>query len=149
MFPAGRLFTKSVNSFAGTVIAPSSSTFAGTQQFTPISRLVAVSFNRPASVRRRTLLRIGSVPRVETARPTIWSPLVRFSWRQMTFTRPSPLRGYSSYLLSAVAVVALWTMPLLCSARARGPCGQGRDWLRTPEDGARMDVSIADTRSVG
>ena len=85
--PAGSELTKSVNSLAGTVIAPSSSIFAGTQQFTPISRLVAVSFSRPPSVLTRTFPRIGRVPRVETPRPTIERPRVRFSCRQLTFTR--------------------------------------------------------------
>jgi len=88
--PGGREFTKSVKSFAGTVIAPSSSIFAGTQQLTPISRFVAVSLSRPLSVLRSTLPRMGSVPLVETPRPTIDRPRARFSCRQLTFTSPPP-----------------------------------------------------------
>ena len=89
--PGGSELTKSMKSFAGTVMAPSSSTFAGTQQLIPTSRLVAVSLRRPASVRRRTLPRIGRLPRVETPRPAIPNPWARFSCRQTTFTQPSPL----------------------------------------------------------
>src|SRR5205085_5940366 len=42
-----RLFTKSVSSFAGTVVVPSSSTWASTQQLMPISKFVADNFRRP------------------------------------------------------------------------------------------------------
>jgi len=89
--PGGSELTKSMNSLAGTVIAPSSSTFAGTQQLMPTSRLVAVRRRRPESVRSRTLPRMGRLPLVETPLPAIPSPCARFSCKQMTFTRPSPL----------------------------------------------------------
>lgn len=58
-----------MKSLAGTVMAPSSSTFAGTQQLIPTSRLVAVRRRRPESVRSRTFPRIGRLPRVETLAP--------------------------------------------------------------------------------
>ena len=45
MRSGGRLFTNSVSSRAGTVIAPSSSTLAPIQQVTPMSRLVAANRN--------------------------------------------------------------------------------------------------------
>ena len=132
--PGGSEFTKSLNSFAGTVIAPSSSTLAGTQQFTPISRLVAVSFSRPPSVFRRTLPRIGRVPRVETPRPTIARPRVRFSCRQLTFTQAlrilvEKIDLSASSVSSCVDYAGKWWS----RARNRGRAGQAR--CGTPADG--------------
>ncbi len=77
--------TRSVRSFAGTVISPSSATFPGTQQLIPISRLVAVSFSPEFSVLRSTLASTGSVARLLTARLTVWSPRARFSCITETF----------------------------------------------------------------
>ncbi len=76
---AGSAPTRSTNVRAGTVVAPSSSTFAPIQQVMPISRLVAESFKRPWSVASRMLLSTGNVERVATARPTTDKPLARFS----------------------------------------------------------------------
>ena len=81
----GNEVTKSVRRRAGTVIAPSSSTAAPSQQVTAISRFVAASFSRPSSLDIRTWEVWGSVLRVATARPTTASPLARFSWRQDNF----------------------------------------------------------------
>ena len=82
----GKLLTKSVSSFAGTVVVPSSSICASTQQLMPISKLVADSFRRPWSVVSKILDRIGSVLRLETAWLTANSPRLRSCCLHVIFT---------------------------------------------------------------
>src|SRR5206468_841452 len=102
-FPGGSEFTKSMKSLAGTVMAPSSSTFAGTQQLIPTSRLVAVRRKRPESVRRRTLPRIGKLPLVETPRPAIPNPR---RGREHPYTRHVHKRGSLSTRRDALSTLA-------------------------------------------
>ena len=92
MKPFGSEFTNSPSRRAGTVVAPSSSTFACTQQVIAMSRLVAASLRRASSVASRTLLVTGSGLRLATARPTMPRPRARFSWLQESFTSGN-LRG--------------------------------------------------------
>ena len=97
MRSAGKELTKSMSRRAGTVIAPSSSTWAPIQQLIPISRSVAESLRRPSSVANMTLLSTGSVLRVATARPTVANPLARFSCKQDTFIKLTLLDDHESY----------------------------------------------------
>ena len=86
----GSELTSSLNSRDGTVIAPSSSTFPPTQVVIAISRLVAESFSIDWSVLSNTFCVIGRVARLATARPTMASPLLKFSCRHDTFIFSPP-----------------------------------------------------------
>ncbi len=79
MRSAGRLLTNSLNSLAGMVVDPSSSTLAPIQQLMPISRLVAARRSWPSLASSKMLPKTGNVLRDETARLTIDRPLARFS----------------------------------------------------------------------
>src|SRR3990172_2758876 len=81
----GKVDTRSVNVRAGTVVEPSSSTFAPIQQLIPTSRLVAESRRRPSSVATRTFASTGSVLRGLTARETMFRPCAKFSCKTETF----------------------------------------------------------------
>src|SRR6266571_394020 len=82
----GSELTNSCSRRAGTATRPSCSMSASIQQLMLNSRLVADSLSLGPSVASRTLLRIGIVLRVETARPTIAKPLLRLSCGQVSFT---------------------------------------------------------------
>ena len=84
-FSFGSELMKSERIRAGTVMAPSSSTFAPIQWTIATSRLVVASFSRPWSVDNNTLLVMGSVVRTATARLTTPKPLLIFSCKQVTF----------------------------------------------------------------
>ena len=81
----GSELTKSINSRAGTVIAPSSSTMAPILVVMEISRLVADSRSIPPSVLSSTFCVTGKVAREATARPTTPKPRLRFSCKQEIF----------------------------------------------------------------
>jgi hypothetical protein len=103
--PAGSELTNSVRRRAGTVIAPSSCTSAPTQQWMPISRSVAESFSRDASVASRMFDRTGSVLRLATARLTMASPRARFSWRQDSFIAASSCGAVSASIMAGDGTV--------------------------------------------
>src|SRR5687767_271419 len=93
----GRDATRSVRSFAGTVISPSSVTLPGTQQLIPISRLVAVSLSPEFSVLSSTLASTGRVARLLTARLTVPRPRARFSCITEMFMPTSPAAPWMGY----------------------------------------------------
>src|SRR3954452_18196219 len=64
-------------------MAPSSSTFAPTQQITVSSRFVAASRNWPPSVCSSTFPSTGRVLLGATTRPTVASPSFSFSGKQV------------------------------------------------------------------
>src|SRR5688572_17561172 len=133
----GRDATRSVRSFAGTVISPSSVTLPGTQQLIPISRLVAVSLSPEFSVLSSTLASTGRVARLLTARLTVPRPRARFSCITEMFMPTSPavpwmgyprfapllytvhLEGYSSVAVSRRRVDGVDEAPYRPLGRAR------------------------------
>src|SRR3990172_852096 len=87
----GKVFTRSTNVRAGTVVAPGASILAPIQHVIPSSRLVADRRSRPSSVASSTFPRTGSVLLGATARATLPRARDRFSWRQETFMVSEPL----------------------------------------------------------